>query len=216
MAVLLLLVVLGLLLRGVQAVTETVTSGTRKSTQLRQLQTLRRVLREDVEHLRLRPRWPVWVGDPEAQAPALALAFLRDRVDAGAVTDTEWVQIWREAHGEEDRLEVLVRYTAPADDRASRPGAWWEGMDPSGMDREVLADELIRAEWRVWNGSSVVSGVESNRVDMIELELAVTSSPVPVVLNPSASLLARLREEGGSDLRFRARPRVGPLPEVTR
>lgn len=213
LAVVLLLLVLTLLLQGVRSVTETVSQGTRVSEQVRRLNTVCRVMREDLEEFRVSQRWPVWVGDPSQESlPALALAFLRHDPDRNGETDSEWIQYWREPHEDEERLEQWVRYSSTGDNRGEVQGEWWPDVPPAAWQREILLDDLITADWTAWEREGVVSGVVTNRIVMVEMELAATSAPLAVVATPAASPLRRLREEDGQDLRFRAAPRVGPGP----
>jgi prepilin-type N-terminal cleavage/methylation domain-containing protein len=212
--VVLFMLVMLLLFRGVTAVTTTVSLGQRQSSLHRNLKTVERVMRNDVEGLLVHPNWPVFVGDLAATPPALALAFLKYRTGSEGDTETEWVQYWIEAHPEEARLRQLVRYAEPADNRAGYNGDWWTQITPDQMQEEVLVDDLIQIQCQVWTrgGQVPVLSTVTQQVEAVDVNLFLTDPPIPLVLTPVTNQLQRMWQEKGGWAHFRMRPQIQPGP----
>lgn len=211
--------VLLLLFRGVQAVSETVIQGQRRSELRRRLTVARRVLKDDVEAMAQHPRWAVWAGDFDfadpPPLPARVLAFLRYREGTGEATETEWVQYWVEKHPEEDRLYQWVRYSGPADDRREANPDWWEEVLPEGLTSEIVLDELVDVEMALrTDEGTVVDGAALRTVEAVDARLACALPPLPVVPAPSTNFSTRMRQEDGDWMEFRLRPafRTHPPP----
>ncbi|WFB37617.1 prepilin-type N-terminal cleavage/methylation domain-containing protein [Kiritimatiellota bacterium B12222] len=215
------LMVMLLLFRGVTAVTSTVTLGQRQSRLHRNVQRIRRVMDDDLRSMVMHEHWPVQVGDATAEAPQLMLAFLKYRSDTEGDTETEWVQYWREEHAGndagEDRLETWVRYAAAASNRRGIQGEWWTTITRDDLVGEVLADDLIQVDVKVFTSEGMVSGVVSNQVEVVDVELYLTTTPVPLVFDPVDNALRRLWQEEGTWTHFRSRPDFvgGPDLRVT-
>ncbi|MDF3130088.1 hypothetical protein P0Y35_12845 [Kiritimatiellaeota bacterium B1221] len=209
-AMVLFMLVMLLLVRGMNAVTTTVTLGQRRSEVHRHLKNVRRVMREDVESMIVHPDWPVFVGDSNAAAPQMMLAFLRYRAGTDGEGETEWVQYWREEHAEEalqSRLQKWVRYSAPGVNRETLKGEWWLHVNRSQLSGEILADDLIALDLQVQSAAGTETGRVTRQVEVVDVRIFLTVPPVPPAEAPLASTpLKRMEEEEGSWMQFRSRP----------
>ncbi len=216
-AMVLFMLVMLLLMRGVTAVTTTVTLGQRQSQLHRSLNSVRRVMQEDVESMIVHPDWPLFVGDGAATAPQLMLGFMRYRMDSEGENETEWVQYWREAHDVDEmqsRLEKWVRYSAPCVDRESLTGEWWLSVDRSQLSGEILADDLIALDLDIQTAEGGVTGTVTNQVEVVDVRIFLTVPPIPPVDAVSGTPIKRMEEEEGGWMHFRSRPGFVPGPQV--
>ncbi|GEM_PF-4686479 len=204
------LVVLLLLFRGFQAVTDSLQLGERRMELSRRLAAAERVFREDVEHMVVRPEWPMFLGPT-------SFGFMRYDPRSEGDTETEFVMYFRRDRSDEPRLEEWVRRRAPGSSRDLLSTVnWWAEIPASDWSEEVLLDALIAPEIVFWDaaGERVSLGLQDAPPALVDVQLAVTLLPARLFPgSPSSNLRQRIRQEEGAVMDFRvAIPGIGVNP----
>ncbi|GEM_PF-4603659 len=202
--------ILFILARSMDFVTRTVTGEYRKLEVERTLETAHRVLQDDLHAL---VKSSIWVFTLSTEDDQPALAFLRYRLDAPGDQATEWVQYWREKHPQEDpRLFQWVRYSGPAENRLDTPLNWWEDVERTDLDREIVLDDAMAVEVEAFRlNASVTSDVfPPSLLEVVDVRMAATTTPYPVVGEVPENLYEWVQRERGAWIEFRVRPEGTP------
>jgi len=201
--------VLGVLARSMDLVTRTVTGEYRQLEVERTLETAHRVMRQDLEAIVKSPIWAMRVSTATDQP---ALAFLRYRLEAPGEVATEWVQYWKEPHPDEPRLFQWVRYSGPAENRLDTPFDWWDEVERSDLDREIVLDDAFSVEIGASRLNALVTEdvFPPSLLEMIDVRLAATTTPYLVVGEVPANLYEWVQLEDGGWTEFRVRPEGTP------
>jgi type II secretory pathway component PulJ len=202
-SVLLVMLVMLLLVKGMDVVTTAVSGGQRLVELNRQLETARRILEDDIRSMVHGERSSVFLREDVEDQPVFA--FLRYRNGSEGEAEREWVQYWVEPHAEEGRLRQWVRYSGAVDSLAFSDPA---SVDPSTLNREIILDDLVSADLVVY---TELESVKTNpflteSVEAVDIRLAVTTFPYPILNDVPADFLERIDKEDGAWIEFRVRP----------
>lgn len=209
--------ILFILFRGVTGVITSVTLGERQSRLHRSLKGIKRVMEKDIESMIIHPDWPAFMEAGSSAAPQRVIAFLRYGNEAEGNTETEWVEYWREPHPTTARLEQLIRYSGPADNRNLHKGEWWTTVLKTNLSGEILADNLIEFTLKAQTREESVTGLVRKQIQAVDVGISLTVEPVPFLNPEDPEVEGRLRKmwkEDGGWLHFRTKPGFSRGPDM--
>ncbi|MCH8510318.1 MAG: prepilin-type N-terminal cleavage/methylation domain-containing protein [Kiritimatiellae bacterium] len=226
--------VLLLLFRGFQAVSDAVIRGGRQSGLDRELHTGLNLLREDLEQMRVTEQTPFVAeirNDEDENGNAYAiLSFLRVQNQASPLYDREYVQYWIEPHVDRDYLKQLVRYAGYPDPESHEGEDESPMTDPpvnfreqSWVTSEIIIDHLIKFQLHFPTPSEddesepSMPQVWSVAPGYFDIALGLCREPLPPLI-ANISLTGNLYKDvdtlDGTWGRIRTHPRVQGPPDA--